>query len=345
MKNKPNKYRLEFYVLGDAESGYILKLERYTGKLGDTDNSINSLMFRLGESYLDKGNTIYMDRFHSSPTLFDLSCSITTLAVETVMKNKKELPLAIKSTTLKKDGGKKCTRWVANFAINTARKVKVDPNPHNQLDDERWQVTCSPLSFQSHGKSRRDFGGGADKSWGSFTYQDVETNCTIGEGGNMYVKLVDIGVLLHKFNPYAYRNLMKHFAAEGKNILSTVGFKIPPKTQTPHYVPIVLAYKFIMSEFPDTAKLFRKQLQEGIAHKHRMRKFVSHEKKASLLLCVEKCDDKCVSVPLWIDQFIKNLQCYRQEVKRNSTTCTSEEFLLKSRLEFQHSIFQENKIL
>ncbi|KAF8789577.1 hypothetical protein HNY73_007507 [Argiope bruennichi] len=63
----------------------------------------------------------------------------------------------------------------------------------------------------------------------------------IGKGGNMYVKLVGIGMLLHKSNPYAYRNLMKHFADEGKDVLSTT------KTLTSHYVPIVLAYKFIMS--------------------------------------------------------------------------------------------------
>lgn len=104
MKNKPNKYGLKFYVLSDAESGYILNMELYTGKLGDTDNSINSLMLRLCENYLDKGHTIYMDRFYSSPTLFDLLWSKKTLAVGTVMKNKKELPVAIKSTTLKKDG-------------------------------------------------------------------------------------------------------------------------------------------------------------------------------------------------------------------------------------------------
>ncbi|KAF8770192.1 PiggyBac transposable element-derived protein like [Argiope bruennichi] len=89
MKNKPNKYGLKFYVLSDAESGYILNMELYTGKLGDTDNSINSLMLRLCESYLDKGHTIYMDRFYSSPTLFDVLWFKKTLAVGTVMKNKK----------------------------------------------------------------------------------------------------------------------------------------------------------------------------------------------------------------------------------------------------------------
>ncbi|KAF8782549.1 hypothetical protein HNY73_012818 [Argiope bruennichi] len=152
----------------------------------------------------------------------------------------------------------------------------------------------------------------------------------IGEGGNLYVKLVDVGVLLRKSNPYSYRNLMKHFAVQGKDILSTVGFKISPKTLTAHYVPIVLAYKFILAEFPDTARLFQKQFREGIAHKLRMRKFVSHGKKAPLLLCVEKSDDKCVSVPLWIDQFVKDLERYREEVRKNPTTCTSREFVKRA---------------
>ncbi|GBL86956.1 PiggyBac transposable element-derived protein 4 [Araneus ventricosus] len=103
MKNKPNKYGLKFYVLSDAESGYILNMELYTGKFGNTDNSIDSLMLCLCENYLGKGHTIFIHRFYSSPTLFDILWSEKTLAAGTVMKNKKELPVAIKSTTLKKD--------------------------------------------------------------------------------------------------------------------------------------------------------------------------------------------------------------------------------------------------
>ena len=43
----------------------------YTGKLSDIDNSNNSLMLQLSEKYLPKGHKIYMERFYSSPTLFD----------------------------------------------------------------------------------------------------------------------------------------------------------------------------------------------------------------------------------------------------------------------------------
>ncbi|KAF8789382.1 PiggyBac transposable element-derived protein like [Argiope bruennichi] len=235
------------------------------------------------------------------------------------------------------------------------------------------------------------------QSWGSFTYQDVETNCTVHPlngfpmeicmgrefkveldsmenflRGQCYMTILknpdawDIKIGTFDMATFMFRQplwkdkivflaerlnvetevcrQMRMHKVQGKDILSTVGFKIPPKTLTSHYVPIVLVYKFILSEFPDTTRLFQKQFQEGIAHKHRMRKFLSHEKKAPLLLCVEKSDDKCVSVPLWIDQFIKDLERFRQEVRKNPTTCTSGEFVKRAASASNTQYFKERKL-
>jgi hypothetical protein len=53
-------------TLSDPLTGYTLKFEIYSGK-GQLDNSITSLYERILCDYFEKGHTIYMDRFYTSP--------------------------------------------------------------------------------------------------------------------------------------------------------------------------------------------------------------------------------------------------------------------------------------
>ncbi|GBN69893.1 hypothetical protein AVEN_147326-1, partial [Araneus ventricosus] len=61
---------------------------------------------------------------------------------------------------------------------------------------------------------------------------------------------------------------------------------------------------------------------KGYARKHGMRKFVLNEGKAPLLECVDETDDRCISVPEWIDSFFRDLELYRREVARSSSEST-----------------------
>lgn len=69
MKNNPEKYGMKLYVASDRLTGYTMKFEIYPGK-GQLDNSITSLYERLLCEYFEKGHTIYMDRFYTSPLVF-----------------------------------------------------------------------------------------------------------------------------------------------------------------------------------------------------------------------------------------------------------------------------------
>lgn len=91
MKNKPEKYGIKLFIVCDASSGYILKMEVYSGK-GTEDMGIIPLLTRLLDNYLYKGHTIYMDRYYSSPAVFDFLWERNTKAVGTCMTNRKELP-------------------------------------------------------------------------------------------------------------------------------------------------------------------------------------------------------------------------------------------------------------
>ncbi|GBM42245.1 hypothetical protein AVEN_234969-1 [Araneus ventricosus] len=140
----------------------------------------------------------------------------------------------------------------------------------------------------------------------------------IGNNGLMYVKLVEIGTLLSKKNPYMYRTRLKHLAVQGMDVLPQAGYDIPQKTLLVHVVPVLLAYRLLMEENVELGQLFLKRLREGFAHKHGMRKFVVNERKAPFLVCVDVMDEKCVSVPKWIDEFIRDLELQRQEVQKHS---------------------------
>ncbi|XP_047104510.1 piggyBac transposable element-derived protein 4-like, partial [Schistocerca piceifrons] len=71
MQNKPHKYGLKVYAVAEASSGYVVNFEVYAGK-HIVDNSSSAVILRLlsDSSLLNKGHTVYLDRFYSSPELF-----------------------------------------------------------------------------------------------------------------------------------------------------------------------------------------------------------------------------------------------------------------------------------
>lgn len=100
MKNKPNKYGLKLYIIADVKTGYALNVEIYTGKSMTTDNSAKGIITRLCHPYFNKKHTVYMDRFYSSPLVFQFLKSNDTYAVGTVMKNRKGLSKEVIMETL-----------------------------------------------------------------------------------------------------------------------------------------------------------------------------------------------------------------------------------------------------
>ncbi|GBM95601.1 hypothetical protein AVEN_275380-1, partial [Araneus ventricosus] len=141
----------------------------------------------------------------------------------------------------------------------------------------------------------------------------------VGKDGLLYMKLVEIGILLGKRNPYSYRTCLKHFAVQGKDVLPLEGYDVPHKTMHAHLVTLALAYQLLLDQDVQLAKLLVDRLAKGYARKHGMRKFVLNEGKAPLLECVDETDDKCISVPEWIDSFVRDLELYRREVARSSS--------------------------
>ena len=62
---KPDKYGLKFYILAEAESGYVLDFSLYRR----VSNSLQEIVFTLSRKYFGHGYHLYMDNFYNSAQL------------------------------------------------------------------------------------------------------------------------------------------------------------------------------------------------------------------------------------------------------------------------------------
>lgn len=113
--NKPDKFGMKLYVLSESSSGYVSDFDVYTGADFDPDPAAEVGENLLGHSYqvvmgllrrgnlLNKGYTLYLDNYYSSPILFDRLSAEDTPAVGTVRLHRKEMPAALKQKLTKGD--------------------------------------------------------------------------------------------------------------------------------------------------------------------------------------------------------------------------------------------------
>ena len=97
------------FELCEAKSGYVYNLNVYTGAYATNTehNTAFSVVDRLCDKMKGKGHCVCMNRWLSSPKIFDLLWGCKTKAVGTVMSNRK-MPKQAFSEKLKK--GEKISR-------------------------------------------------------------------------------------------------------------------------------------------------------------------------------------------------------------------------------------------
>lgn len=95
---KRSRFGIKIFVLCDVQSNYILDYIVYTGAATETESGnadwgkSGDVVVSLLLPYLNKGHTIYLDNWYSSPELFLWLHEKCTNAVGTVRKNRKHLP-------------------------------------------------------------------------------------------------------------------------------------------------------------------------------------------------------------------------------------------------------------
>ena len=115
---KPAKFHIKLYQVSEANSGYVLGLDVYTGKgstgcerhapVMDPECTVTTRVV-LGLLHdvdlLNRNHHIYMDNYYTSPELFEELFARNTYACGTVRKNRKGLPKAVTEATLTKESG------------------------------------------------------------------------------------------------------------------------------------------------------------------------------------------------------------------------------------------------
>ncbi|XP_056645839.1 piggyBac transposable element-derived protein 4-like [Diorhabda sublineata] len=103
MKGKKAKYGIKFYELCSAQ-GYVLNIEVYKGHRENDENmtTIESLVMRLMQSYLNKGHHLFMDNYYNSLPLSNKLLSKKTHVTGTLRVNRKGLPQEITRRKLRK---------------------------------------------------------------------------------------------------------------------------------------------------------------------------------------------------------------------------------------------------
>ena len=104
MPNKPTKYGIKAFTLADAAHGYMLDILVYTGSdtLSTASLAHSSLpqparvVLHLADKYLDKGHSIFTDRYYTSIPLANHLYQRNTAFTGTSMRNRVGLPEEIR---------------------------------------------------------------------------------------------------------------------------------------------------------------------------------------------------------------------------------------------------------
>ena len=99
---KPTKWGIKVWVCSDAATGYILSFSIYTGKDPNVSISPNGLAYddvmRLLENKFNKGHSVFVDNFYTSPNLFLDLFNKGVCGTGTARTNRKNFPSELRET-------------------------------------------------------------------------------------------------------------------------------------------------------------------------------------------------------------------------------------------------------
>ena len=162
MKDKPTKWGIKVWVLADAKTGYVPRIQIYTGKNEDLDQAENmglssKVVVALLHGYGRYHPKTYMDNFYTSPSLFIDLYQKGINACGTARKNRKFFPKELATVTNKVDAGYYDYRssgpllamvWkdkkIIHFMSTMHNSEGPSVVPRIQKDGTRVRVACPP---------------------------------------------------------------------------------------------------------------------------------------------------------------------------------------------------------
>ena len=140
---KPSKFHIKLYQVCEADLGYVIACEVYTGKVNNTcikmnnpiDPTVNDttrLVLGLLEKgqLLDKGYNVFTDNYYASPELLCKLFYRQTFGTGTVRSNRKNMPKAVVQAKLEKgescfcrNGELLCIKWCDKHQVTVLTTI------------------------------------------------------------------------------------------------------------------------------------------------------------------------------------------------------------------------------
>lgn len=172
--SKRARFGIKIYKLCESSSGYCMRFKIYVGKdkvQGVDIPASESVVMEVAQPILNKGYTLYMDNWYSSPQLFSVLQNQNTNVVGTVRKNRKHMPKQLASFKLKKGEyrmlscrGLLALKWkdrkdVYMLSTKHANVGMVDTGKRRKLKDGNFENIIKPSCIVDYNKGM----GGVDK--------------------------------------------------------------------------------------------------------------------------------------------------------------------------------------
>lgn len=164
--SKRHRFGIKFFVMCDCKTGYILDFIIYTGGTTEIANfdienigKSGSIVLTLMKDYLNKGHTVYVDNWYTSPALFSYLFANKTNACGTVKANRKGMPVMNKKLKM---GDIECKASQNILAIkwHDKRDVKLlstihtnELAPSNKIDQNTGENVLKPVAILDYNKN------------------------------------------------------------------------------------------------------------------------------------------------------------------------------------------------
>lgn len=164
--SKRHRFGIKFFVMCDCKTGYILDFIIYTGSTTEIIDSgianvgkTGNIVLTLINPYLNKGHTLYVDNWYSSPALFSYLFEKKTNACGTVKANRKNMPVLNKKLKAG-DVESKATKNLLAIKWHDKRDVRVlstlhidELIPSNKIDKNSGENVLKPACILDYNKN------------------------------------------------------------------------------------------------------------------------------------------------------------------------------------------------
>nr|XP_034194807.1 piggyBac transposable element-derived protein 4-like [Osmia lignaria] len=203
--SKRARFGLKIYKLCDANTGFWSKFKIYTGqdKIDLNDSASENVVMELAESVLNKGYTLCIDNWYSSPALFLRLHKQKTNVIGTVRSNRKNMPKDLSTNKLKPGervyrtcNGLLALRWKdrRDVYMLTTKHASVELT---EVTDKRDRTKLKPNCVIEYNKGM----GGIDLNDQMLAYFPIMRKCLKG-----YKKLFFYMSDMALFNAYVMKN-------------------------------------------------------------------------------------------------------------------------------------------